>query len=107
VPIREGMIVGEADCPFVKIKEMYRLQPPLANLRSFFTTLDLLYPLRIAQWNGYALPLRYVSSLSRKPAISRIFVALAHAELITGAACSPMLRHQTAYSTVLLKRGMI
>jgi len=107
VPIREGMIVGEADRPFVTINEMYRLQPPLADLRSFFTTLDLLFPLRIAQWIGYALPLRYVSSLSRKPAISRIFVALAHTELITGAACSPMLRHQAACSTLLLKRGTI
>ena len=100
------MIVGEVYCPSVKMNEMYRLRPTLAALLSIFT-LDLLPPLKIAQWIGYALPLRYVSSLSRKPAISRTFVALAHTGLITDAACSPTLRHQTSYSTLLLKRGTI
>ena len=75
------MIVGEVYCPSVKMNEIYRLQPILAALLSIFT-LDLLPPLKITQWIGYALPLRYVSSLSRKPAISRTFVALAHTGLI-------------------------
>jgi hypothetical protein len=39
------MIVGEADCPSVKINEMYRVQPTLADLPSI-STLDLLPPLR-------------------------------------------------------------
>ncbi len=88
------MIVGEADCPSVKMNGMYRLRPTLDDLLSIFT-LDLLPPLKIAQWIGYALPLRYVSSLSLKPAISHTFVALARTGLITGAAFSPMfaIRH--------------
>lgn len=88
------MIVGEVYCPSVKMNEMYRLQPTPAAPLSFFT-LDLLPPLKIAQWIGYALPLRYVSSLSLKPAISHTFVALARTGLITGAAFLPMfaIRH--------------
>ena len=100
------MIVGEADCPSVNMNEMYRLQPILADLLSI-VTLALLPPLRIGQWIGYALPPRYVSSLSCKPAISRTFVALARTGLITGATLPPMLRHQTYYSHLLLKRGTL
>jgi hypothetical protein len=100
------MNVGDADCPSVKLNEVYLLQPTQADLLSIFT-LDLLPPLKIAQWIGYALPLRYVSSLSLKPAISRTFIALVHTGLITGASFSSIRRHQTYYSTLLLKRGMI
>ena len=100
------MIVKEADCPSVKMNELYRLQLTLADLPSIFT-LDLLPPISIAEWIGYALPHWYVSCLSLKPAVSLTFVALAHTGLITGAAFSPMLRHQTYPSTSLLKRGMI
>ena len=100
------MIVGKADRPSVKSNEVYWIQPSLADLLSIFT-LALLPSLRIAQWIGYALPLRYVSSFSLKPAISRTFIALARTGLITGAAFSPMLRHQTSSSTLLLKRGTI
>lgn len=100
------MIVGKADRPSVKSNEMNSFQPSLADLLSIFT-LDLLPSLRIAQWIGYALPLRYVSSFSLNPAISRTFVALTRTSLITSAVFSPMLRHQTAFSTLLLKRGTI
>jgi hypothetical protein len=100
------MIVGKADRPSVKSNEVNSLQPSLADLLSIFT-LDLLPSLRIAQWIGYALPLRYVSSFSRNPAISRTFVALTRTGLMTGAAFSPMLGHQTSSSTLLLKRGTI
>lgn len=100
------MIVAKADRPSVKSNEMNSFQPSLADLLSIFT-LDLLPSLRIAQWIGYALPLRYVSSFSLNPAISRTFVALTRTRLITSAVFSPMLRHQTASSTLLLKRGTI
>ena len=100
------MIVGKADRPSVKSNEVNSLQPSLADLLSFFP-LDLLPSLRIAQWIGYALPLRYVSSFSLNPAISRTFVAFTRTGLITGAAFSPMLRHQTSSSTLLPKRGTI
>ena len=77
------MIVGKADRPSVKSNEVNSLQPSLADLlRSF--TLVLLPSLRIAQWIGYALPLRYVSSFSLKPAISRTFVALARTRIDHG-----------------------
>ena len=91
------MIVKEADCPSVKMNEMYRLQLTLAELPSMFT-LDLLPPLSIAEWIGYALPFWYGSCLSLKPAVSLTYGALARTELITGAAFPPMLRQQTYYS---------
>jgi len=100
------MIVGKADRPSVKSNEVNSLQPSLADLLSIFI-LDLLPSLRIAQWIGYGLPRRYVSSFSLNPTISRTFVALPRTGLITGAAFSPMLRHQTSSSTLLLKRGTI
>jgi hypothetical protein len=100
------MIVEKADRPSVNMHEMYRLQLTLADLPSIFT-IDLLPPLSIAKWIGYALPLRYVSCLSLKPAVSLAYVALARTGLMTGAALPPMLRHQTYYLNLLLKRGMI
>lgn len=100
------MIVGEANCPSMKMNEMHRLQPILADLLSI-VILALLPLLRIGQWIGYALPLRYVSSLSHKPAISRTFAALARTGLITGATPPPMFHHQTYYSHLLLKRGTL
>ena len=96
----------EADCPSVKMHELYRLQLTLADLPSFFT-LDLLPPLSLADRIGHAMPPWYMSCLSLKPAVSRTYVALARTGLITGAAFPPMLRQQTYPSTLLLKRGMI
>jgi hypothetical protein len=90
------MIVGEADCSSVKMNEMYRFQPTLPDLRSIFT-LDLLPPLGIAEWIGYALPLWYVSCLLLRPDISRTFVALALTGLITNAAF-PLMLCQHTYS---------
>ena len=100
------MIVKEADCPSVKMHEMYRLELTLADLPSMFT-IDLLPPLSIAEWSGYALPLWHVACLSLKPAVFITYVALALTGLMTGAALPPKLRQQTYPSTLLLKRGMI
>lgn len=100
------MVVGEAYYPSMNVNEMYRLQPTLANLLSTFT-LVLLSALGIAEWIGYAFLLWYVSRLSLGPGVFLTFIALAFAGLITGAAFPPILRHQTYYSTLLLKRGTI
>lgn len=62
--------------PSVKLNEVYRLLPALAGLLGFFL-LDLLAPLGIAMWIGYAFPLWYVSRLSFKPAVPLPLIALA------------------------------
>ena len=56
---------------------------------------------------NHAFPLSYLSRLSLRPGVSLTFSARAFAGLITGAAFSPMLRHQTSSSTLLPKRGTI
>jgi hypothetical protein len=48
-----------------------------------------------------------VTHLSLRPVVSLTLSALACAGLITGAAFSLRLRHQTSSSTLLLKRGTI
>ena len=100
--------MGDADCPSVSMNEMYRFQPIqfLADCLDTSTP-DLLPSLRIAESFGHAFPLSYVSRLSLRPVVSLTFSALAFAGLITGAAVPPILRYQTYYLTLLLKRGMI
>jgi hypothetical protein len=100
--------VGDADCPSVSMNEMYRFQP-IQILADWLgsTTPDLLPSLRIAESFGHAFPLSYLSRLSLRPGVSLTFSARAFAGLITGAAFSPMLRHQTSSSTLLPKRGTI
>lgn len=61
--------------PSVKLNEVYRLLPAVAGLLGFFL-LDLLAPLGIAVWIGYAVPLWYLFRLSRKPAVSLSLIAL-------------------------------
>lgn len=94
------MIVRAAHRPTLKLNEMLRLQPTLAGLFGI-CTLDLLTPLGIAEWIGYAISPWYVSCFSLT------FVTLPRIELITDAALPLMLRHQTYSSNLLLKQGTL
>lgn len=100
------MIVGEADCPSVKMNETYRLQPALSDILRI-CTIDLLPPLGIGKRIGYVISLWYVSCLSLKPAVILTCVALARTGLIKHAAFTLMLCQQTNSSNLLLKQGTI
>jgi hypothetical protein len=100
------MIVEKADRPSVKSNEVYGIQPTLIGLLGI-VTLDLLFPLWITKLIGYVLPLSYVSCLPLKPTASLEIVTLVRTGLMTGLALPPMLRQQTYYLSLLLKRGMI
>lgn len=74
--IREGMTMWGPACPSMKLNEVHRLVSAVTGLLGFFI-LDLLAPLGIAVWIGYALPLRYVFRFSLKLAVCLPLVALA------------------------------
>jgi hypothetical protein len=75
------MTMWDSGRPSVKLNEVHRLLPALVGLLGIFI-LELMTPLGIAVWIGYAFPLWYVSHLSLQPAVSLPLLALVCSGLI-------------------------